>query len=65
MKAETCGLLAALSFLLCACDTGVNAPIETGGAAGAMGEAYCDSPPAAPEAMEAWQSRCLPDGGGL
>jgi hypothetical protein len=58
------GLLAASALALLACQntTGTEAT-PTGGSAGAMGEAYCESVPTNPDELEQWNELCQNQGG--
>jgi hypothetical protein len=55
--------LAALALAACAADDST-APAPSGGSAGAMGEAYCETTPSDPAEIENWEQICMPDEGG-
>lgn len=56
-------LLAGGALALLACqDTTGTAPAPSGGSAGAMGESYCEAPPADPEGMTQWNKLCNDEG---
>jgi hypothetical protein len=57
---STWWLLVASAVALLACTDTATSPPPTGGSAGTMGADHCDSPPADPAAIEAWNQRCLP-----
>jgi len=53
--------LAALAVAACA-GNDMATPFPTGGGSvGAEGPGYCDSPPADPAELEAWEQQCMPD----
>lgn len=57
-------LLAVATLALAACTQGndMTSPYPSGGGAvGAEGAGYCDSPPADVSDMEAWENQCMPD----
>jgi hypothetical protein len=55
-------LLALPALALAACaGSDTTAPAPSGGSAGALGEAYCESPPADPAEEAAWSERCMPN----
>jgi hypothetical protein len=51
----------AVALLACQNTTGT-APVQSGGSAGAMGEAYCEAPPANPDDMANWNRLCNDQG---
>jgi hypothetical protein len=51
----------ALAALAACAGNDPSAPAPSGGSAGALGEAYCESPPADPAEEAAWSERCMPD----
>jgi hypothetical protein len=58
------GLLAASALALLACqDTTGTAGSPTGGSAGAMGEAYCETVPTNPDDMAQWEQLCQEQNG--
>ena len=59
-----CGLLAASALALLACqNTTGTETTPTGGSAGAMGEAYCETVPTNPDDLEQWNELCQNQGG--
>ena len=59
-------LLAFATLALAACTQGndMTSPYPSGGgAAGAEGAGYCDSPPSDPDDLSSWEQQCMPDRG--
>jgi hypothetical protein len=57
-------LLVFAPLALAACQQNATAPMPSGGSsAGAMGESYCESPPADPADQSTWEQLCMPDRG--
>ena len=56
--------VAALALAACAQQDGTTSPYPSGGgAAGAEGAGYCDSPPSDPDDLSSWEQQCMPDRG--
>jgi hypothetical protein len=53
-------LLLVAPMALAACQ-GTQAPAPSGGSAGAMGEAYCETRPSDPAEVTNWENLCMPD----
>jgi len=57
---KTLPILALVALGLAACNQ-TSTPAPSGGSAGAMGEAYCETPPSNPDDMTQWNQLCMPD----